>query len=180
MKFAQFSIAAMLLTSLGLICTSSSFAGEKLAFRNGFLKTIPSNCVFKKCASVQIVPPSNGYVIVTASGMASFANDVSFLELTLGTEPGSAGPWLYRVTPGFRLFQNFSVRYVFPVKTNGTKIFTYYLNGRLCRGPSSDVSVETGTITAEFYSSSDATMLSQPQAQIQSTETGTNLQVNKP
>jgi hypothetical protein len=141
-----------LATVLGL--SVSAWAGEKLAFQTKIIKTLNSGSqTFVTCTSVSLTAPSNGVVVVTASGMALFDSRFSDLTLTLRTKPAARGPWVFSLSPGAELVQAFTVRYVFPV-TAGTPR-TFFLNAISANGPGGIISVETGSITAEFYSNAN-------------------------
>ncbi len=129
-----------------------ALAAERMAFRQDSMRKLTSGSrVWKNVASVPFTPPEDGYVVVTASGMVGFDAEVSSLTLSLDTKPAVRGPWVFTLTPGYQLFQTYSVRYVFPVKT-GVKN-TFYLNGLSWDGFGRSISIENGSITVEFYAS---------------------------
>ena len=140
---------------LCLVFTSlHSHAADKMAFRQEIIRNVRSGAqTWANCGSVTIVPPAKGYVVVTASGMAFFDTDFSDLSLTLATKSARRGSWVYGVTPGFQLVQNYTVRSVFAVKKD--RSYTFYLNGISANGPGRHISVQTGSITAEFYKGSN-------------------------
>lgn len=141
----------MILLLLGVVLVSVPALGqEDFAFREQKIKKLyPPDCDFVKCASVPFTAPEKGFVVVTASGMAKFNNSDSFLQLTLATKPATEGDWIFDLTPGWNLTQTYSVRMVFPVEADQAK--TFYLNGTACKSPQGRISVETGSITAEFH-----------------------------
>ena len=141
----------MALLLLGVVLGSvPAFAQEDFAFREQKIKDVfPGDCDFVRCAAVPFTAPEDGFVVVTASGVAFFNNSRSFLELTLDTRPAERGAWIFDLTPGWNLSQTFSPRMVFPVEAGVAN--TFYLNGRSCKGPGGRISVQTGSITAEFH-----------------------------
>jgi len=142
----------------------AAFAGEELAFTTKQIGVVdPGSCFFVTLASVQLTAPARGFVVVTASGMGRFRNDLSFLELTLSRQQSAIGPWLFQLTPGFNLVQSFSVRMVFPIAAGVTQ--TYFLNGSSCRGPGGPIRVETGSMTAEFYTNANTQAQAAPTEQ---------------
>ena len=129
-------------------------AGEQMAFAQKFFRSIHSGSTpFKKCASVTFKAPADGFVVVTASGMALFDSDRSDLSLTLHKKAATRGPWVFTVNPGDQLAQAFTVRFVFPV-TSGSNP-TFFLNGASANGPGGVIDVQTGSITVEFYASAN-------------------------
>ena len=149
-------VLVTLLLNLPLVAS----AGEQMAFAQKVLKSIRSGTShFKTCASVSFNPPADGFVVVTASGMALFDSRFSDLTLTLVRSPATRGPWVFTLTPGAELSQAFAVRFVFPVSAGVKR--TYFLNGVSANGPGGTIDVQTGSMTVEFYASanvqSDAT-----------------------
>jgi hypothetical protein len=142
--------------ALTLILGLSAHAGEILAFKQQQLKFVrPAANFYVKCASVTIkAPQEKGYVVVTATGTSLFdvTSTNADLVLTLATQAQVAGPAISVVTPGFPALQSWTVRYVFFVQAGATA--TYYLNGKSTVGRGSSISVETNSMTAEFYPTS--------------------------
>jgi hypothetical protein len=146
----------MALLLLGVVLASvPALAQEDFAFREQFIKNVsPGSCDFVRLASVPFTAPEDGFVVVTASGVAFFNNSRSFLELTLDTRPARRGAWIFDLTPGWNLSQTYSPRMVFPVEAGVAN--TFFLNGRSCKGPGGRISVQTGSITAEFHPTTTA------------------------
>jgi len=145
---------AALLVVAAVLVTLPALAAEQLSYQQKFVKKVRSGArSYVTCASVNFTPPQDGAVVVTASGMAVFDAVFSDLTLTLKTAPASKGPWVYTLTPGEGLLQGYTVRYVFSVA--GGKSYTFYLNGTSANGPGKNILVETGSITAEFYTNTD-------------------------
>jgi hypothetical protein len=145
---------ATLLLGVAVSIALPALAAEQLAYQQKVIKKVRSGArSYVTCASVNFTPPQDGAVVVTASGMAVFDAAFSDLTLSLKTAPASKGPWVYSLTPGEGLLQGYTVRYVFSV--TGNKPYTFYLNGTSANGPGKNILVETGSITAEFYSNSD-------------------------
>jgi hypothetical protein len=129
-------------------------AGEQMVFAEKFLKSIRSGTTpFRTLASVRFNVPADGFVVVTASGMALFDSDRSDLTLTLHKRAAARGPWVFTVNPGVQLSQAFTVRQVFPVSAGGNP--TFFLNGASTNGPGGFIDVQTGSITVEFYASAN-------------------------
>ncbi|MHC1724997.1 MAG: hypothetical protein AB9866_03055 [Syntrophobacteraceae bacterium] len=150
MRYPRTGIVALCLVILAISAVTAS-AGESMAFRQGSMVTVDANgCAWKKCAFVPIEVPGRGFVIVTASGMASFTSN-AVLELTLGTVSAAKGAWQYWVTAAEPMtsYQSFTVRRVF--KVFDPKVYNFFLNGRACDNPAGSMHVEVGSITAEFY-----------------------------
>lgn len=159
-KTGIFSLCLLILA----ISTVAASAGENMAFRQGAMTTINANgCAWKRCAFVPINVPGRGFVVVTASGMASFTSN-AVLELTLGRTAAAKGDWQYWLTAAEPMpsYQSFTVRRVFPVTS--PKVYYYYLNGRACDNPSGSMHVEVGSITAEFYPAALADSSPEPKA----------------
>lgn len=144
----------VVLLLLGVVFASvPALAQENFAFREQRIKSVsPGSCDFVTCASVPFTAPEDGFVVVTASGVAFFRHSRSFLELTLDTRPAKRGAWIFDLTPGWNLSQTYSPRMVFPVEAGVSN--TFFLNGRSCNGPGGRISVQTGSITAEFHPAS--------------------------
>jgi hypothetical protein len=143
-------LLAILLVSAPLAAS----AAEQMAFAQKFIKSVRSGVAqFKTCASVSLLAPADGFVVVTASGMALFDSRFSDLTLTLKKKPASEGPWVFTSTPGNELTQSFTVRFVFPVSAGDNP--TFFLNGVSANGPGGNIRVETGSMTAEFYTSAN-------------------------
>jgi hypothetical protein len=129
-------------------------AGEQMVFAEKFVKSIRSGRTpFRKLAPVKFNVPADGFVVVTASGMALFDSDLSDLTLTLHKKAATRGPWVYTVNPGVQLSQAFTVRHVFPVSAGGNP--TFFLNGASANGPGGFIDIQTGSITVEFYASAN-------------------------
>lgn len=156
-------IAALFL-ALVMIFSPPSFAGTKLAFKGPIATRNVSAgaCIWKALGNVKITVPGAGYVVVTADGMASFDSD-AFLTVSLGaTSSFQTGDWLFTLSPGPAPnlnYQTYCARMVFPVSAAGTH--TFYFRGRSCPpSKTGTIRVQTGSITAEFYSKANV----QPQA----------------
>jgi len=147
-----FVVGFFLLTVM--VGTAPARAGEILAFKNGNTVTMSTKAtVWKTCTSVNIDAPAAGYVVVSASGMAGFPSN-AILALTLAAKPAVAGPWQFRVTaaPPMPSYQSYTLRQVFQVNAGSR---TFYLNSKGFSGnPAGTLSIETGSITAEFYPTS--------------------------
>ncbi len=159
MRFAKLGIAALAIMLLAVAVPSN--AAEKLVYKQGIFGKVTSGGNFwVNCGYVTITPPADGVVVVTVSGMALFDSTLSDLSLTINTVSAKRGPWVFGVTPGYQLVQNYSIRRVFTVQANKTTKF--YLNGSSLNGPGRKIQIQTGSITAEFFDSSDAQQLSAP------------------
>lgn len=151
-------VAVSLLVMVSLVSTNV-FAAESMAFTER-AQRIVRDLFYVQCATVSIVPPANGFVVVTATGVSSFPFETSMLQLTLARRAAVEGPWRFNISPGFPLSQSYSIRMVFPV-TGGVRS-TFFLNGRNRGGFIGPISVETGSMTAEFYRSANVTQLGAP------------------
>jgi hypothetical protein len=119
------------------------------------IQVASGSSTFAECASVAMTAPKDGYVMVTATGFAFFNSTNSNLVLALGTASASAGPsWAIRLNPGANLEQSFAIRTVFPVQKKQS--YTFYLNGVSETGGGGNITVHTGTITAEFFKKNKA------------------------
>ncbi len=154
MKFRKIGISAIFL-ALVMTTATTAFGAEILAFSKAFTPVIGARSKsWQQVATVTINVPEAGYVVVTASGMSSFSSN-AILLLTLATKSAVLGPWQFRVTaaPPVPTYQSYAVRQVFKVSAGSR---TFYLNAQgLAFNPSGQISVETGTMTAEFYASAD-------------------------
>jgi hypothetical protein len=171
MRFRNTVLAGLLLAMVTLAAATPSLAGQVMAYKEklgagpNYLYVAAGACTWKNVAPIKITVPEKGYVIVTASGSAYFNSD-AILTLSLGAmNTYQRGDWLFSLTPGpapFLNYQSFSPRIAFPVAAAGT--YTFYLRGRSC-APSEPgrITVQTGSITAEFYAAADV----QPPASLQ-------------
>lgn len=165
----QYRKAVIVALSLAVLATNvvTAFAGSTMAFSQGVSVWVNANsCAWKRCASVPINVTEPGYVVVTASGMATF-NSNAVLALTLGTTPAARGDWQFWVTAAEPMpsYQSFTVRRVFQVTT--PQVYNFYLNANSCRNPPGRMHVETGSITAEFYPEADVEAVATPAMQQQ-------------
>lgn len=161
MHLRKVLIAAVIVAMTGTL-SIPVFAGSKMAYKRFIeAKTTSGSSHWMEAASVSINAPSSGYVVVSASGMTTFyyANDRDYpsLTLTLGKTSAAKGQWIFTQTPGAQPFQTFDVRMVFNVNKGTNK---FYLNAASFDGTGGDISIETGSMTVEFYASSNV----QPQA----------------
>jgi hypothetical protein len=152
-KMLKFFVASMVVISLVFGVLSISIAGNRMEYVSEQQVYVASGAAtFIECAQVTIKASSKGYVVVTASGMASFDDATSVLILTLATASATGGSWVFAATPGTSaLFQTYTVRMVFPVEKG---LQTFYLNGISYTGSGGDISVETGSMTAKIYKKS--------------------------
>lgn len=153
----------LLLVALTGPLALDALAGEQMVFQEeGRIRSMPSGGgTWKNLTSIPFKPPTDGYVVVTASGMVSFDSEVSSLTLTLSTTPAwkSKSDWVFSLTPGFQLLQAYTIRYVFPVKAKEKK--KYYLNAMSWDGPGNSIRIENGLLTVEFYAGGNVSALSQ-------------------
>jgi hypothetical protein len=155
MWFRKIGIACLFLASVMLI-SAPSFAGTKLAVKQKFAnRNVAGGAgTWLGLASVQITVPGPGSVVVTADGMAIFNSD-AFLTVSLGAKNTfQDGDWLFTLSPGPAPnlnYQTYCARMVFPVSAAGT--YTFYFRG-ISDHPSQPgkITVQTGSMTAEFYS----------------------------
>ncbi len=150
MKFRTIFCVALVAT-MALLCSAPVGAAETLAFSQKQTVWVGSggSAGWKQCASVTINVDGPGYVVVTASGMATFGSN-TVLDLSLATQSAQFGPWQFWLTaaPPFTSYQAYNVRMVFKVGSAGAK--TFFLNGKSVFGGAA-MHVETGSMTAEFY-----------------------------
>ena len=126
-----------------------------MAFKQFLKPTIPSGSrTWFGCGSVTLNAPDAGYVVVTASGMAWFSDPYRrpTLTLTIAKSRAVKGPWIFTLTPGVQPYQTYTVRLVFQVATGQN---TFYLNAESNDGAGFNIGVQTGSLTAEWYPSSD-------------------------
>lgn len=151
----RITVLGALLLAMVIANTTPAFAGNTMGFTQGVSQWVSANaCQWTTIGDVTINTPGSGFVVVTASGMASF-NTNAILELTLSTNPAEQGDWVFWLTaaPPMPTFQSFTVRMVFEV--TGAGLQTFYLNGEGCNRKRGKMHVETGSITAEFYDTAD-------------------------
>lgn len=161
MFFKKNTIAVL---ALALIISSAAplMAGESMVFKQKLpdAQVVANACVWKNLGSIKFDATSNGYVVVTASGMAFYGGKSTLLVLSLATKPAVKGPWIFDVTADFQPYQAYTVRMVFPVTAG--KTYNFYLNGRSCNDNAGTITVQTGSFTGEFYATADVTPLADP------------------
>jgi len=127
-------------------------AGSQMALKQSIISSVQShNRAWKNCGSVSFTAPSNGYVVVTASGQAGFDSGdyEADLYLSIAKSAGVEGPWVFGITPGSEPVQTYTVRRAFTINEGQT--ITFYLNGSSMWGAGRTISVETSILSAEFY-----------------------------
>ncbi|HOI94145.1 MAG TPA: hypothetical protein PK250_05500 [Syntrophobacter fumaroxidans] len=146
------TVAIAVLATLLFAAAAPADAGSQMALKQSIISSVQShNRTWKNCGSVSFTAPSNGYVVVTASGQAGFSS-VDYeadLYLTIAKSPGVEGPWVFGITPGSEPVQAYTVRRAFTISKGQT--ITFYLNGSSMWGSGRAISVETSILSAEFY-----------------------------
>ncbi len=159
MRLKRFGIAVFALILLAGAVPLN--AAEKLVYKQGiFAKVFSGGNTWVNCGFVSITPPEDGAVVVTMSGMVGFDDTLSDLALTIAIGPAKRGLWVFGVTPGYQLVQSFSIRRVFQVQAN--KTVKYFLNAASFNGPGHAISIQTGSMTAEFYATQNVQQLTAP------------------
>jgi hypothetical protein len=151
----RITVLGALLLVMAIANVTPASAASTMGFTQGVSQWVSANASqWTTIGDVTIDAPGPGFVVVTASGMASF-NTNAILELTLSTNPAEQGDWVFWLTaaPPMPTFQSFTVRMVFEV--SGAGLQTFYLNGEGCNRRRGKMHVETGSITAEFYDTAD-------------------------
>jgi len=173
MFFKKNSIAVLAM-ALVISFAAPLMAGESMVFKQKLpdAQVVADACVWKNLGSVQFVATKNGYVVVTASGMAFYGGNSTLLVLSLAAKAAVQGPWIFDVTADFQPYQAYTVRMVFQVSAG--KTYNFYLNGRSCNDNAGTITVQTGSFTAEFYAKADVTPLTEPKPEAEGAQADQN------
>ena len=151
---------AVFIVVMAALTTIPADAGDLLAFKRKLPTVViqSGTCFWVQCGSIQITAPEEGFVVVTASGMAYTRSlSPSSLTLTLGKDPAVQGVWMHTLSPGRTPYQSYNAEMTFSVNPG---LNTFFLNARSCDGDGRNIGVQTGSLTAEFYPTAGV----QPQA----------------